>query len=418
MKLNYIPHLFLFLYISNTFSQNTNPPVFLDMQGHMAAHLSWKMLYKPAPDAVRDTSKKLTYKHAYTQVVHDDFIRKSGVQVIFTAAYAKGMQGRKTIVKQLDYIEGFVKKYNAHYALCKTPAEVYEAVNNNKIAIVQSIEGAHKLIKRKEDALFWSSRGVALITPIHLSDQEFGGASILKGWKGLLINQVGILKNIFCPNKRGLSNKGRNAIKWIAEAGIMVDLSHMSKQSSTEAIKILEALKVPPVVTHGHIYSLRLNDAGISDSSLTRIYSLGGILGIGLNYEQTDPHKNFTLPENYCPGTIDGFIIHYNYLTELLRKNGIADNSIAIGWASDWNGFVNHLKPKYGKDGCEDASSYKGIYTDYAVNGITSPASMNEFFGTLKEQNVDMKYMYRASDRFLSIWNKYLLLAESINKKK
>lgn len=384
------------------------------MQTHMEAHLAWKIFYNPAPDV--DTTEiphDLTYKHARKQTNYEPFLRASGVNVIYTAAYANLWRGKKSIIKQLNYIERFQKKYSEYYALCKNPDEVREAIKNNKIALVQSIEGAHKLIKKPEDAQFWADKGVALITPIHLGDKEFGGSNIMPGFNGFLVNARGVIKRMFFPNKRGLTKKGKEVIKWIAQAGIMVDLSHMSQKSAHEALGILDQLNVPPVVTHGHMLSLKHTDAELPDSSILKIYKRGGIYGIVLNSQALEPYKGYQLPENYCPGTIDAFILNYQYLTAMLKKNGISDDAIAIGWAGDFNGMVNHLKPKYGECGCFPDSSYHGQYPTYATNGITSPKSLNEFFKSVAETNVEMNYFNRSGERLLEIWNKYIIFGKS-----
>lgn len=388
-------------------------PILSDMQTHMEAHLAWPLFYRPAPDI--DTNKipaHLTYKHARKQTNYEPLLRTSGVNVIYTAAYTSLWHGKKSIIKQLEYIEVFEKKYNTHYQLCKNPSEVNEAIQNNKIALVQSIEGAHKLIKKPEDAKFWAERGVALITPIHLSDREFGGSIILPGFQGFIINARGILKKIIFPHKRGLTPKGKDAIHWIAQAGIMVDLSHMSKKSAAETLEILAKLNVPPVVTHGHIESLRHNDAGLPDSSIIKIYKQKGIYGINLNSQGIDPYKGYPLPEKYCPGTIDAFMLNYDYLSELLKKHGIKDSLIAIGWASDFNGMVNHLKPKYGKEGCYEDSTYTGSYSTFATQGITSAQSLDEFFKSIQESGLEMNYLNRAGERLLEIWGKYLIFSQ------
>ena len=86
---------------------------------------------------------------------------------------------------------------------------------------------------------------------IHLVDDEFGGAATRPETLTRMINYKGSLKKAFKrKDPRGLTDKGRQAIQWLADAGVMTDLAHMSDQSRKDALEYMAANQIPPLVTH------------------------------------------------------------------------------------------------------------------------------------------------------------------------
>jgi microsomal dipeptidase-like Zn-dependent dipeptidase len=132
--------------------------------------------------------------------------------------------------------------------LQRSPGEVRNLVTQTKkTIIVYSIEGGKALIGSEEDAQFWANKSVAFITLIHMLDSELGGSAIKPGILFKIINLKGALRS---KKKRGLTELGRNAIQWLANAGIMTDISHMSDSTRSDALDLMIDLGIPPVSTH------------------------------------------------------------------------------------------------------------------------------------------------------------------------
>lgn len=101
-------------------------------------------------------------------------------------------QARRLIDSQFAYVEEWVVDNADRYAVAKAPAEVrYLLTETNKTVVFHSIEGGHHLLSGPDDAAYWAERGVALITLMHLRDDELGGSAILDKGVGTLINRAG-----------------------------------------------------------------------------------------------------------------------------------------------------------------------------------------------------------------------------------
>lgn len=83
----------------------------------------------------------------------------------------------------------------------------------------------------------------------------------------------------------GLTNRGRNLIKWMAEFGIQLDLSHLGHQSAREALTFIEEEKLEvlrPMASHSGCYGIFKHPRNLPIDILATIARLDGYVGIPL----------------------------------------------------------------------------------------------------------------------------------------
>lgn len=383
-------------------TQAEEAPLIVDWQGHAAMHLTWKFFAK----GLTDKTPKLRWKHQFKQVVYEPYLAESGVRIFLTAAIAAEKarnpeQARRMIVREFAFIEDFVASHSDRYAMAKTPAEARSILaTTDKMVIVHSIEGGHLLLSGPEDAQFWRDQGVALVTVLHLRDDELGGAAMLPMRVGKLINRQGA-KHLRKGDRRGLTERGAAALVELDDAGILVDLSHMSPETVDDALRITSAHAISPVVTHGQLTSIRDVEQGYTDAQIGEIYRQGGVFSLGISGVNLDPiDPSVSVPESVCPGTLEMFRFHYEAVLGVARAT---DPEAAVGWSSDWNGWVSHSKPAYGKKGCRPISELSDPM-EIDTRGLAHPGLLPEHWARLQAQGMDLAPMLRSGERFLELW--------------
>lgn len=391
----------------------------IDWQGHPAMHLTWCFFAK----GLTDRTPRLRWKHQFRQVAYQPYLEASGTRLHLMAAMAAERakspeHARDMILRELAYVEAFVAANPDGWALAKTPAEARALLTEtDKHVVVHSIEGGHLLLSGPDDARFWREQGVALITLMHLRDDELGGAAILPMLLGPLINRVGA-KRRRQGVRRGLTERGEQAIVELDDAGILVDLSHMSPDTVDDTLVVTRAHGIPPVVTHGKLASITASELAFRDDQVLEIYRQGGVFSLGLSGHHLDPiDPTMEVPDDVCRGTLEMFAFQTEAVRELILAH--ADELVgatreltpeqrtwlSVGWSSDWNGWVSHSKPVYG--GCRPRSELIDPLS-IDTRGLAHPGLLPEHWERLERDGMDLEPMLRSAERFLQLWEQVL----------
>src|SRR5690606_22210466 len=151
---------------------------------HLAAHLSYGfMLFGGDPESTPPLAETYDHNHKFKQQLYYEWLLHSGIQIHLMAAipnifaFTKN-QAFAQVEEQLKYVEDFVQKHSKEFALARTPDEARVAIAEGKIVLVHAIEGGEYLLDTLEDAKHWAKRGVAMIGPIHLIDNDYGGSAV------------------------------------------------------------------------------------------------------------------------------------------------------------------------------------------------------------------------------------------------
>lgn len=387
----------------------------IDWQGHPAMHLTWRFFAK----GLTDRAPRRSWRHQFRQVAYQPYLEASGTRIFLMAAMAAEKarnreQARRMILRELAYVEAFVADNPEGWAMAKTPAEARAILaETDKRVVVHAIEGGHHLLSGPEDARFWREQGVAMITLIHLRDDELGAAGILPMTVGPLINRRGA-KLRRQGVRRGLTDRGEQAIVELDQAGILVDLSHMAPGSVDDALAVTGAHGIPPVVTHGRLASITASELAFRDDQVLEIYRQGGVFSLGLTALSLDPiEPTLPIPDDVCRSTLEMFAFHTEAVRQLVEGNAEAlvgatgeltpeqRTRLAVGWSSDWNGWTSHSKPVH--TGCRPRSELDDPLA-IDTRGLAHPGLLPEHWERLERGGTDLEPMLRSAERFLQLW--------------
>ncbi len=233
------------------------------------------------------------------------------------------------------------------------------------------------------------ARGVSMITPMHLTDNGFGGCAIydarfdlLNRWaRGeyftlerdpsvqfqlrdsaeLLVARLAMgleapRYDTHAPghvNAKGLSPVGRAFVQAAMAHGFLLDVEHMSSRSVDEVLALAKAKRYPLLASHGGFRELGWTREATDDAHAwsteamkTRqqaedILALGGVLGALGNQHHVRPCG--TVVANTQPGTSRTWAQTLLYGVE--RHATVGRGGIAIG--TDFNGLAGQPGPRY-----------------------------------------------------------------------
>jgi hypothetical protein len=79
----------------------------------------------------------------------------------------------------------------------------------------------------------------------------------------------------------------------------------------------------------------------------------------------------------------------------------------AIGFESDFNGWLSHERPRYGKKGCYQMVK-TSTYSEFEQKGLAHPGLIQGHWDALSREGVDLQPIKRASEKFLQLWEYFL----------
>ncbi|MGC9210378.1 MAG: dipeptidase [Acidilobus sp.] len=82
-----------------------------------------------------------------------------------------------------------------------------------------------------------------------------------------------------CMSKKdyGLTDQGEELVRLANDLGVVIDISHASRQASIEAASISRA---PIIASHSNVYSLKPHPRNLDDDVLRALVNTGGVVGV------------------------------------------------------------------------------------------------------------------------------------------
>ena len=217
----------------------------------------------------RDTDGKLTEDPNKQTAKGDmDLVRAKagGLDAPFMSIYipAKYQEtgGAKALADQLiDMVEGLAKANPKGWAVAKSPADVEANFKKGIVSLPLGIENGAALEDDLANVKHFADRGVRYITLTHAKDNLICDSSYDKArtWKGL-------------------SPYGRKVVEAMNNAGIMIDIAHVSDDAFYQTI---ELTKVPVIASHSSCRHFTPGfERNMNDDMIKRLAKNGGVIMI------------------------------------------------------------------------------------------------------------------------------------------
>ena len=241
-------------------------------------------------------------------------MRRGGLRAVCFAAFvpqdARDAQGfaaaRRRADAMLDAIDAMPDGAD-DVALAGSAAEVRACRAADRIAVIRAVENGHALGDDLSALADWRARGVRYLTLVHnghnaLADSanpraDLGDGATLHG---------------------GLSPLGREAIAEMNRLGLLVDVSHLSRDAMLQAVR---ASTRPVCATHSCVAALRPHPRNLDDMQIDALRDTGGVV-------QITAVSSFLRDRG---ATVADYVDHLDYV---VGRAGVAH----VGISSDFDG--------------------------------------------------------------------------------
>ncbi len=141
---------------------------------------------------------------------------------------------------------------------CKEPADLQKMENDRLHGAILTVENGAALGGKLENIALWKEWGVKMCTLTWNGENELG-------------------RGVGADGTYGLSGFGREAMRKMEEAGILVDISHASPELFWDVVK--EAKK-PLVASHSNAQALCRHPRNLTDGQFAAVKASGGLVGL------------------------------------------------------------------------------------------------------------------------------------------
>ncbi len=248
---------------------------------------------------------------------------------------------RDTAIVQLNLIRQMAAANASWMQIVTTPAQARAAIASHRLAVILGVEMDR--LTADDILLLAQEHGVRLVTPIHLVDNEFGGAAVydpafnaasfflngrffavaddpslgfrfaphpeyLRYVSGDILSGGDLLKwgameptpfgemvyascqGASCPGHRNhLGLRSSESLARLMAAGLLIDVAHMSMAATEQALLLAEIHGYPLLNTHTGLRptdELAHNERQLMRAHARRLVALGGVIGLGTGAEQ------------------------------------------------------------------------------------------------------------------------------------
>ena len=298
------------------------------------------------------------YRSRFGSQANPTTLESSDVGLVVVTAYAHPLfklSLRNSVRKQLELAERFAKENSDRWQIARSPKEATEAWKRGKRVIVLALEGADGILDSEEDRKeFIEERGIRIVTPLHLTDDQYGGVAFLDGirglsspwaWMGALAQGSRSRPQAGTPlsdpsvllNTNGLSPKGRSLTEALLRHRVWIDLSHASDASLRTLNAILRERGIPLLYTHAPLRRYLAAERGVSQEQLQELAASRGILGIMPSPDMLQ-ERRLTCKDGKKTDFLKTFSLEYQ---ESIEKLG----PLHVALGSDTQGGIHHFPP-------------------------------------------------------------------------
>ncbi len=203
---------------------------------------------------------------------HLDKLAKGEVQGVAAASYFVGTENWQRMQDMVRASRTEIEKNRDRVSLILHPDDLCE----EKLNMMMSVEGMCGIRDQVSEKIDWLYEQGVRLASLCWNDEN----SLATGVKG---NPL-----------RGLSEKGKEAIRRMNEIGMMIDVSHNNERTFWD---ILDVSSMPVVATHSNARKLCNVERNLTDQQIRALGMKGGLIGLNgaRNFISDDENKRNSL---------------------------------------------------------------------------------------------------------------------------
>ncbi|KAG8708087.1 hypothetical protein FRC09_001450 [Ceratobasidium sp. 395] len=237
-------------------------------------------------------------------------------------------------LEQIDVSKLLIQKYSDTFMLATSVADIREAFRVGKIASLIGVEGAHQIGNSLAVLRQYQAMGARYLTLTHSCNNAFADSA------GISIPVP--------PTHGGLSEFGKDLVLELNRLGMLVDLSHVSDNTASQALQLSRA---PVIFSHSSARAVHNVPRNVPDYILKMI-------GTGKGKKDAVVMVNFASGFVTSPGnaTVAAVADHVEHIGRIAGREH-------VGIGSDYDGVSSTPV------GLEDISTYPALFTELRRRG-------------------------------------------------
>lgn len=275
-------------------------PIFFTVLLFYACTPSWKKFHQRSVliDTHNDvistvTMRGLNMDDDLRGKAHTDIkrLKKGGVDIQVFSIFCDERFGKDTAFKfaniEIDSLFAIVSRNSNSMMMVNNPAQLEEAVSQNKIGCMIGVEGGHMIEDKIENLVALYNRGARYLTLTW--NNSVGWAS--SAADEVRMNEPGSEK----LESYGLNDFGKSVVRKMNELGMMVDVSHVGEKTFWD---VMATTTKPVIASHSCAYALCPVPRNLKDEQIHAIAKNGGVIHLNfysgfVDSTYNDRRRNF-----------------------------------------------------------------------------------------------------------------------------
>jgi membrane dipeptidase len=236
--------------------------------------------------------------------------------------------------REIDSVYAWANRAPNRMTIVRTPAELKQAIKDNRLATMLGVEGGHMIEDKIEnlDALY--VRGVRYMTLTWNNSTSWATSAADETTKGDSLAH------------KGLTDLGKKIVQRMNELGMLIDISHNGEQTFWDVIKLT---KKPIIASHSCVWAFCHHRRNLKDDQIKAIAKNGGVIHL-----------------NFYAGFLDS--TYEKKAAQLLAKHKPEiDSLITRGTQPDYAGIMTMEKYKEETNAIRPPLSLLIDHLDYIV---------------------------------------------------
>ena len=236
--------------------------------------------------------------------------------------------------REIDSVYEWANRAPNRMTIVRTPAELKQAIKDNRLAAMLGVEGGHMIEDKIEnlDALY--VRGVRYLTLTWNNSTSWATSAADETTKGDSLAH------------KGLTDLGKKIVQRMNELGMLIDISHNGEQTFWDVIKLT---KKPIIASHSCVWTFCHHRRNLKNDQIKAIAKNGGVI-----------HLNFYA--GFLDSTYEKKAMHL-----LAKHKPEIDSLVAQGTQPDYAGIMTMEKYKEETNAIRPPLSLLIDHLDYIV---------------------------------------------------
>lgn len=341
--------------------------------------------HNDVPEQIRDRYRNMLADFDFTDTtdappngwseggMHTDLPRlrqgKVGAQFwsVYVSANLPDAEATVAVLEQIDVTKRIIARYPGQLAYATTADEVAAAMKAGRIASLLGMEGGYALSDSLAVLRQFYALGVRYLTLTHSKAMSWADSAT------------------DTPQHDGLTPFGEKVVHEMNRLGMLVDLSHVSEATMTDALDIAQA---PVIFSHSGARAINGHARNVPDSVLARLPQNGGIvMVVALPGYINEAQRQWSADRSAERARLAALWQGQPEAAAAALADWDAAHPMPQATVSDMADHIDHIRKVAGVDhiglggdydgmatgpvGMEDASGYPALFVELARRGYS-----------------------------------------------